>query len=365
MSEPKADDAWLGLLKWSLNHVDGTVPSEESPGFTEMSAEDKAFLEEVMKNGIIDEGKRMQTILSSLVSYLDNLINDNNKNAESADDCEPISESDVLDLLEELQYIVGQIDYARNFAAMGGIKFLIGCSSQKQAVSKSIRSSCLGIIATLCQNNPPVQYMMLEQGCIPKLLELYFAQDTISLEAKVMQAMASFIRDHDIAEKIFCMNEDAVKMIESGLGLFQRNEVSSESKLTLKRRTLFFLQAIVTSDTADFDRLLLFKRAIQYTACNFLEVEKESNQEIREMTLSMLVRILVQKKSVNTVLDLKSVLVGIGVKRVSAMRVLTGEEKEYATEELNLWETLISDIARTPVGETNNTPSQPSAESKK
>ena len=35
-----------------------------------MSKEDIAFLEEVMKNGIIDEGKRMQTILKELMEVL-------------------------------------------------------------------------------------------------------------------------------------------------------------------------------------------------------------------------------------------------------------------------------------------------------
>ena len=70
MSETESNDAWLGLLKWSLNYVDGTVPSSESSGFKEMSAEKRAFLEEVMKNGIIDEGQRMKTILSSLDDYV-------------------------------------------------------------------------------------------------------------------------------------------------------------------------------------------------------------------------------------------------------------------------------------------------------
>ena len=55
--------AWLGLLKWSLSYADGTTPSDN----VEISAEDKAFLEAVMAEGVVDENDRMKTILP--VSY--------------------------------------------------------------------------------------------------------------------------------------------------------------------------------------------------------------------------------------------------------------------------------------------------------
>jgi hsp70-interacting protein len=361
MSEPESNDIWLGLLKWSLNHVDGTVPSSESPGFKEMSAEDKAFLEEVMKNGIIDEGKRMKTILSSLVGYLENILQQQQKVSESDTTEEPISEDEASTLLIELRDIVEQIDYAKSFAAMGGIKFLIGCSAEKERIPKAIRSGCLKVLSTLCQNNPPVQYMMLEQGTIVKLLEMYFAEfpsqqqgegnaqllaDT-SLRANIVQAMSSSIRNHETAEKIFRMNEESVKMIESGLGLHHENETLPCPDLTLRRKTLFFLQALVTSDSADVDCVNLFTRAIQYTACNFLDPKMEPNQEMREMTLSMLVRILDRNQGVNSVLNMKSTLIGLGVTRVSTLRAMEGDEAQYTEEELKLWESLIVGIART------------------
>jgi len=61
--------AWLGLLKWTLAHQDGTVPSEESP--TMMSDEDKAFLEKVMAEGIIDECDRMKFILQQFSNAME------------------------------------------------------------------------------------------------------------------------------------------------------------------------------------------------------------------------------------------------------------------------------------------------------
>jgi len=283
---------------------------------------------------------------------------------------------------------------------MGGLQFLIGCASssvdketstdQQNAanyticVPSSIRAACLGILATLCQNNPAVQMMMLEQGNIPKLIKIYFETLEQSMEnndqcqvitAKAMQAMSSCVRNHDVAEKIYCMNPEGVKMVEVGLGIYSSSSHTVDGSSTsqaqiilpsaaLKRRALFFLQALVTSDSADDDRVRIFAPAIQFVAGRLLDVnisddngdvEYTNDAQTREMGLAMMCRILEQKKSVNAILDFKNHLVGLGVRRVTALRSLKGEEKDMAEEELKLWESLISSLAQA-VRDTENTP---------
>ena len=46
---------WLGLLKWSIAHSDGTTDSEVKL----MSEEDKAFLTMVMEEGVRNDPMRM------------------------------------------------------------------------------------------------------------------------------------------------------------------------------------------------------------------------------------------------------------------------------------------------------------------
>lgn len=405
-SQPQESWAWLGLLKWSLTYVDGTMPSEESPNFKEMSEEDKKFLEEVMKNGIIDEGERMKTILNTLVQYLDGIKEKADEQpkaipeedpvsvgssstvaaavaSSSSSSCDATSVDDIETLLCELRDIVEQIDYARSFAAMGGIPFLIGCASQVTSVPQSIRAACLAVLATLNQNNPAVQYTMLEQGNIPKLVDLYFSEylvsgdlssnasapattTTTAVHAAAMQAMSCSVRNHDMAEKIFCMNQEALKMMESALGMYshsdstmQQSQQQSQPPLpvptdALKRKALFFLQALVTSDSSDASRISLFQRAIQYVSHWYMDPNLQSHADIREMALSMLTRILQQKKSVNAILDVKSYLVDLGVKRIQEIRALDeGEEKERIREELELWELFLSLLATAVRDEVN------------
>jgi len=209
--------------------------------------------------------------------------------------------------------------------------------------------------------------MMLEHGAIVKLLDLYSTEFSVQttqnentvmqeevesssrqIRTKIMQVLSSSVRNHETAEKILCMNTNIVKVIESGLGLQSQNEVAFRPDSALKRKTLFFLQALVTSDSADYDRLHMFTTAIQFVASHFLDPEQEKSQEMREMALSMLIRILEKKQNVNSILDLKSSIVDEGVRRIHALRKLDGEEEEYAKEEMNLWESLVTTIARTP-----------------
>mmetsp|Transcript_5989 Transcript_5989/g.7363 ORF Transcript_5989/g.7363 Transcript_5989/m.7363 type:complete len:366 (+) Transcript_5989:70-1167(+) len=354
--------AWLGLLKWSLSYSDGTRPSEES--MTPMSAEDKAFLESVMKDGIIDEGERMKFILKEMADALDVM---KAKSEGDKDIQEKLSEDDMEDLLQELRDIVEQIDYARAFAAMKGIPFLLGCASERKFVPRSIRAACLGIVATMCQNNPAVQLQMLEEGSIPKLANIYFAEfptenksdeelDEIDglLRTKAVQALSASIRQHATAEDLLCLNEDACKMIESALGMHGANEtLPGPTPIALRKRSLFFLHALITSDTSSAERVRLFNRSIAYVADNFIDPSTESNSEIREMSISFLDQILKQKKSVNAVLSRKAFLAGLGVKQISTLRKLEGDEREFAAMELENWESLMLELARaTPDAKT-------------
>ena len=404
-AEPEDNWAWLGLLKWSLNYVDGTVPSEDSPNYQEMSEENKKFLEEVMQNGVINEGDRMKQILSQCVSYLDSIkrspgVDDKGKgkgstsssdgSTSSSTEEDAPSEEEVEELLQEVKDIIGQIDFAKSFAAMGGIPFLIGCASQTNIVPISIRAACLAVLGTLCQNNPSVQYTMLEKGNLPDLINIFFAEylyidgnhnidstctgtSQSPVQVRAVQAISCFIRNHNIAEQIFCMNQEGRKMIDCALGLYsyprtakhqhehqneheedpQSSDDSDSQRVpipmpntSLKEKALFFLQALLTSDCADQERIASFASSIQYVSTNFVDPELETNANIRETALSMLTRILDQKKSVNAILDVKNSLVGLGVKRVAEMRALDGHEKEYAEEELRLWELLIMGLAR-------------------
>ena len=348
-----------------------------------MSEEDKKFLEMVMKEGIIDEGERMKTILSDLTGALDRMIKEAASTEESKEDKEEektdvpeLTEDDMVDLLEELRDIVEQIDYAKAFSALGGVPFLVGCASERGIVPKAVRSSCIAVLATLTQNNPHVQDIVLKSGALQTLADLFFAEtpngeevvgessagSNVAMDApdidgklrsKIVQAMSCSVRGHTEGERAFCASEGGRQVIECGLGLLSGsdNDNSESDSMpapppALRRRALFFLQALITSDEATTERIELFNPCIQHVCTDMLSVDTENDPEVRETGLGMLQRMIEQNKNVKMIVACKNAIVGVGIKRVSEIRKMEGEDKEFASYELELWEALIVQLAR-------------------
>jgi hsp70-interacting protein len=323
--------AWLGLLKWSLSYSDGTRPSN----LQMMSTEDRAFLEEVMKEGIIDEAERMKFILNKLTVTLE--IYQHGKDTSAVD----LDELD--DLTMELRDIVEQIDFARGFCAMKAVDFLLGCI-QEELVPIPIRNGCLGIIATLCQNNDPVQLEFLEKGAIRILSDLYFANEgSGALKPKLIQSMSAIVRNNATAEAVMEHIEQGPRLMEDAL---QENQPEG-----LRKRAIFFLRALITSDTSTRNRVRKFSSCVEYIADTYL---KTDSPELREVALDLINQILTQKLSVNSILDRKSALVSLGVQKIGIMRKLDGEDREFASIELHYWETLVVHLARANYDESED-----------
>lgn len=389
--------AWLGLLKWSLAYTDGTRPSSES--LQPMSDEDRQFLESVMKDGIIDEGKRMKAILAELTLALEPMILKNNDN-ETRSSSE-VKEEELLELLVELKDIVEQIDYAQAFMTMGGLPFLLGCASEREAkIPKSIRQYCVAIIATITQNNPPVQERLLvSENGLNVLGKLFYDEHKASIEnnnedaqgkmrTRILQAISCAIRGHVVGEESFCRNSEMRSIIDLGLGAVaiiprgNRTDNFSDDELRnlnpppplgLRKKALFLLRALLTSDTSSRERIRSFSASLKKVIDTALSTDDIEDNDLMEVSLALLLSVLRQKKSVNIILDEKDHLVGKGVHRVTKLRRLPeGDEKELAKTELNLWESLIVEFSRcerdvesdegTPALMISDSPANPSAE---
>merc|ERR1712176_158270 len=253
------------------------------------------------------------------------------------------------DLLFELNDIVENIDYARAFCSLKGLPFLLGCCQEQEKIPANIRIASLGILATLCQNNPPVQLQLLELSSLKILSDLFFTETGDNFKAKIVQAISANGRNHATGESVFCETEQATELIAQGLGI-SNNEVSEK----LRKKTPFFCRALVTSDSSDRNRVRKFEASTGFVADNFLR--EPYSPEIREMSLQFLNRVLEQKLSVNALLgSRKNNIVTLGITRVATLRGLEGEEKEYAAGELEEWENLILQLSRTTPDEEEPT----------
>jgi len=352
--------AWLGLLKWSLAYSDGTRPSNED--FSPMSKEDIEFLENVMKDGIIDEGERMKEILRKLTEALEDSLSEPISDEEKGKE---LMEDEMLDLFQELRDIVEQIDYARAFMAMGGIKFLLGCATTEGNVPKPIRKSALSVMATMCQNNPPVQLNLLEVGHMPQLIQLFFDFTPTdengnvgddSIREKVVQALSASIRGHSMAEHIFCKNEQGKLMLRLGLGVEAAiDESQVKPSIQLRKRSLFLLKALLTADEATLEQIDHFKSLILFICTHGINNTWEEEAEMREMGVKMLTRLLSEHNSPENLSAVRSIIAphkntiaSVGVNQIQEIRSLEegSDERDYATLELEAWEELLVALSK-------------------
>ena len=347
------NNAWLGLLKWSLAYSDGTKAVDT----TKMNPEDIQFLEKVMSEGIIDEGERMKSILKDLTDSLEMMLGSNNDSSKQEEKLKELDEDDMLELLQELRDIVEQIDYARAFMSLGGIQFLLGCATYHappggNTIPKSLRKATLGVLSTMCQNNPPVQLSLLEHGHMPQLIGLFFDYsngndqgDDVddSIREKVVQALSASIRGHSMAEHIFCKNDQGLMMLKLGLGMQSSGPKPSAQ---LRKRSLFLLRALLTSDDVTSDeRCTQYQDIISFVCTHMVNEEWEDEAENREMAVSILTQLLSKEGVVakQEILKHKVNLGVVGLKRIQEIRSLEegSDERDYATLELEAWEQLM------------------------
>ena len=329
-----------------------------------MKKEDVEFLEKVMREGIVDEGERMKSILADLTESLEAMLVDEGgtpaakAGGEEAKRKE-LGEEDMLELLQELRDIVEQIDYARAFMALGGIPFLLGCATHgAAAMPASLRRGALGVLSTMCQNNPPVQLSLLEHGHLPQLLQLFLdhtpggdgeegGDGDDAVREKALQALSASVRGHAMAEHIFCRNERGKAALQLGLGM-QASASAPRPSAPLRRRALFLLRALLLSDDAGDERHAQFADVASFVGTHVVDEAWEDDADIREMGLVLLEQLARRRgAAAAAVLRHKDRLGAAGVRRIAAIRGMAegDEEREHAALELEAWEALLVALA--------------------
>mmetsp|Transcript_41218 Transcript_41218/g.82002 ORF Transcript_41218/g.82002 Transcript_41218/m.82002 type:complete len:298 (+) Transcript_41218:82-975(+) len=263
---------WLGLLKWSLAQTnDGTVPSEITP----MTEEDKKWLEQVMREAVKDEPKRMNEIMNEFVKMLeDGLTHDQSEQ--------------VLELLDELRFMVEQVDMAQVFAKFGGFQCLLGLV-ECVSISDEARALSASTLAALTQNNLTVQEIALNMGMLDRLAKVYVTSESAILCNKVLYALSCSVRNHQAAEEYFMLHF-ADKVLPKAISGLESPAALSENPAAegLVSRALFLTDALITSDFSSPARVSKLQSLVLPLARVGLEYESIALRETTEnMFLSL------------------------------------------------------------------------------
>lgn len=211
---------WLGLLKWSMAHSDGTAASDT----THMTDEDKAFLQRVMES-IKNEPDRMAEIIKSCNEIIDqNVLS---------------SSIDLIDgYLDELDDMVDHIDLAQIYVKLGGLDCLFRILEIVDLETENLKCHISTVIGTLAQNNIKVQEDVFSRGFVQRLVAAYHQAQSPKLKTKVLYALSCSVRNHPAAETLF-----ALQYSQQIFGIaFQLQDIG------LMRKTLYLAGALLSSD---------------------------------------------------------------------------------------------------------------------
>lgn len=235
---------WLGLLKWSIAHTDGTSPTDAK----QMSNEDKEWLERVMTEGMIkDEPARMNEIMTEMVRIVEGNVK-----------LEGELEDKVLNDLEDLRDMIDQIDMAQVFCKFGGLKCLLGLL-QLDSCPTDIRQMSASVIGSMCQNNITVQEDFFGKGVVDTLSRIYTAEEESAVRNKILFAISCLVRSHAAAEEYFVLNYlDSV--LAKAIQYEAKNTSSIQWKLIV--RGLFLSNALIISDYSSAQRITSIVQAL-------------------------------------------------------------------------------------------------------
>lgn len=228
-----------------------------------------------MEGTFVDMSKRLRERLGLLEELLQGERSEPRPrpeaNVPAASDQEPSAVERGQALWEEMEEDVENLDYALMFCQVGGLQVLFqyllrAAAGEQDAEARTWAVRVLTVLATLTQNNPPVQAEVLAfamqdargggQDVLALLSRLFLREvgleqaSSVSegsgerhgrLQAKLLHALSCTVRGHADAEARFVQSY-APEVFRAGL------QPSRQERVQVK--ALFFLQALLGADDA-------------------------------------------------------------------------------------------------------------------
>mmetsp|Transcript_7099 Transcript_7099/g.10833 ORF Transcript_7099/g.10833 Transcript_7099/m.10833 type:complete len:403 (+) Transcript_7099:69-1277(+) len=394
-STPNLPPQWLGLLKWSLRHDDGTRDSKD---VRPMIEEDRKFLENVMKTMVVDENEKMRVAISVLKmkelsdpkegKQTDQKASESTGESEQTNDAKkkndggsqknlavavvPTKESsntgavnilegnkDIMDDLEALEEeedkkselivkkeetikmlddIVMNGDNAINFVKMGGFTPLLDIL---QTPHQSLIQVACGLLASILQNNPFTQTAFLKEGGLTKLFKLFKNADGDKMTlGKALGAVSAAVRGSKSAEAAFKKAQGLPWLLKL-LAVDSKSQTSKGAR-RVANKSLLLIQHFIDLDPSAKKLLIIY-----HAPKILLGRISDENLDTREMALTA-VSSLVTGKSVDIERAKQSLISVGGLKLIeSRIKVINNlitsgdeDDKEMYSVELEMLEGL-------------------------
>ncbi|NXE17912.1 SIL1 factor, partial [Ardeotis kori] len=160
-------------------------------------AERKAHEEEVRKKfrpieQLKEEFEKLNVKMETDYEIMVKLISKFNSSASTLDE--------KVAALYDLEYYVHQVDNAKDFLSMGGLRLVIDGLNSTEAMLKEHAAFVLGAALS---SNPKVQVEAIEGGALQKLLVILATEQPLAVKKKALFALSSMLRHFPYAQQQF------------------------------------------------------------------------------------------------------------------------------------------------------------------
>ncbi|XP_058808029.1 nucleotide exchange factor Sil1 [Phymastichus coffea] len=146
---------------------------------------------------------------------------------------------DVMEILNNIEYLIHQIDNARTFTDMGGMSKII--SPCLNSTNPEIKAEALKLLGAAVQSNPRVQLKALENDFIQKILHLLTVNNVVVVKARCLFALGALVRHFPAAQKALVDNgglEIFGKILADGHFQVQARVMNLVNDLIIERQNL-------------------------------------------------------------------------------------------------------------------------------
>ena len=216
------------ILRWSIEHGHKEDAPADAPSYArEMTAERRAWLQEALA-GMVDTTDVIDVVAKRLQGL-------------DADGVTPLQlDAAALvraqeETLEEMLVVIDNIDFAKDFGQIGGAEALL---SLLQSPHAGLRWRAAEVVATVVQNNPACQDMMLGFDVLNVLAAMVESDADARVRTKALLAIASQVRGHAPSMEAFLGTHGGLALMRQVL---EREAAAAAAAPSREARKILFL----------------------------------------------------------------------------------------------------------------------------
>lgn len=225
---------------------------------------------ESLNLNVSTDSEIMKTLFEEFQEYKDSVASEN---------LEQSKIEDILEILENIEYLIHHVDNAKVFADMNGMSFII--SPCLNVSDTKIKVEALKILGAAVQSNPKVQLKALENDFVQRLLHLFTTNSKVEVKSRCMFALGALVRGFPVAQRALVNH--------GGLEIFGKSLINDPIQIQMRVMTLISDLAVERRNLQEIeDREKRHRRKIEYSSTRF--DEKLLSQNYCESLVDLAIR---------------------------------------------------------------------------